>query len=35
MLDTIDAGDDVECVVEDGDDVEFCVNEDTGDIFNV
>jgi len=33
-LDTIDVGD-VECLVEDGDDVEFCVNEETGDTFNV
>jgi hypothetical protein len=34
-LDTIDVGDDVECLVEDGDDIDFCVNEETGDIFNV
>ncbi len=34
-LDTIDVGD-FECLVEDGDDIEFCVNEETGEkISNV
>jgi hypothetical protein len=33
-LDTIRVGD-LRCVVEDGDDVEFCVNKDTGQTFRV
>ena len=33
-LDVIRVGD-FRCLVEDGDDVEFCVNKDTGEIFNV
>src|SRR5829696_7917720 len=33
-LDTIRVGD-LRCLVEDGDDVEFCVNKDTGQTFRV
>jgi hypothetical protein len=33
-LDTIRVGD-LRCLVEDGDDVQFCVNKDTGEIVNV
>ena len=33
-LDTIRVGD-LRCLVKDGDDVEFCVNKDTGEIVNV
>jgi len=33
-LDTIDVGP-LECLVEDGDDVKFCVNEDTGERVHV
>jgi hypothetical protein len=33
-LDTIRVGD-LECLVEDGDDVDFCVNRHTGEIVNV
>jgi hypothetical protein len=33
-LDTIRVGD-LRCLVEDRDDVKFCVNKDTGDIFRV
>jgi hypothetical protein len=33
-LDTIRVGD-LRCLVEDGDDVDFCVNKDTGQIFRV
>ena len=33
-LDTIRVGD-WRCLVEDGDDVKFCVNKDTGEIFRV